>query len=106
MLEVIINILGTNLKGSYHLPTPKSNVFSDLTKNVYFRVVKLLFFTQKRRILKKSFNRPLDGSMNLFCTKFQLSNPYRFRKIALDGRTAGLTQNGDCIVALQQLKNE
>ena len=29
--------------------------------------------------------------MNLLCTKFQLSIPYRFRKIALDGRTEGLT---------------
>ena len=42
--------------------------------------------------------------MNLLCTKFQLFNPYRFRKIVLDGGTDGLTQNGDCIVALRQLQ--
>ena len=42
--------------------------------------------------------------MNNICTKFQISNPYRFRKIALDGRNDRLTQNGDCIVALRQLK--
>ena len=38
------------------------------------------------------------------CTELQLSNPYRFRKIVLDGWTDRLTQNGDCIVALRQLK--
>ena len=43
--------------------------------------------TKNKNLKKKSFSRPLDGSMNLLCTKFQLSNPYRFRKIALDGRT-------------------
>ena len=36
------------------------------------------------------------GYINIICTKFQLSNPYLFRKLALDG----LAQNDDCIVGI------
>ena len=31
--------------------------------------------------------------MNNICTKFQLSNPYRFREIAVDGQTDGHKSN-------------
>jgi len=40
---------------------------------------------------EKSLVRPQDSHISILCTNFQLSNPYRLREIAADGRTDGMT---------------
>ena len=35
-------------------------------------------------IFEKWVHTVLDGHINIICAKFQLSNPYRFRKFAFD----------------------
>ena len=63
--------------------TPISSEKSLWTDNGNFRLRIRCFWTP-RTIFEKSLKTPLESHMNNVCTNFQLTNPYRFRKIALD----------------------
>ena len=106
MLEDIIKILDINFQVpiTYRFQN-LTYLLMILTKNVYVCLVKLPFLPKKVNF-EKSLNTPLESHINIICTQSQLSNPYQFRKVALDGMTGRLAQNSNCIVALRQLKTK
>ena len=64
-VDGIINIIDTQFSGSYRLPIPKSNLFSVFVKNVYFRLIKLLFLTKNGEIFKIALTRVITHHYHL-----------------------------------------
>ena len=79
-LEVIINIVDINLQVPITYRFRNLTYLVILTKNVYFRLVKLPVFTQKSRNFQNRFN-----IINILDTNFQVPIAYRFRNITYSG---------------------
>ena len=59
----------------YHLPVPKSNVFSDLAKNVYFRLVKFPFSPKNSWNFSNRFNVRYKSSLKSLIPILRLPSP-------------------------------